>query len=239
MKALILNSGIGNRMKGYTQDDPKCMIPLLGEETLIERQLKILQNVGIREVLITTGYLADKLMAYVSTLGINMKVIYVNNDKYNETNYIYSIYLARKYLEDNIVLLHGDLVFQQEILEDMLNYGKSCMAVSSVYNIPKKDFKAVIKADRIAKIGVEFFENVVAAQPLYVLKYEQWLAWLEKICEFCEKGNCKCYAENALNPILEYSFLYPYDFRERLCQEVDSAEDLLEVRKTMECYNGS
>lgn len=234
MKALILNSGIGNRMDGYTHNFPKCMVPLAGEGTIIERQLEILEKTGIQEAIVTTGFLAEKLESYVNTLGISMKIIFVNNDKYDKTNYIYSIYMARDYLKDDIILLHGDLVFEQSILEEMLNFGQSCMAVSSVYKIPEKDFKAVIKEGKIVKIGIEFFEGVVAAQPLYVLKQKLWLEWLTKIGEFCQNGISDCYAENALNQILEDHFLYPYDFGNRLCQEIDRGEDLLEVRKAME-----
>lgn len=235
MKALILNSGIGNRMEGYTQNSPKCMVPLVGKQTIVERQLKILEKSGIKEVIVTTGFLAEMLMDYINALGISMKIIYVNNDLYDKTNYIYSIYLAKEYLKDDIVLLHGDLVFQQSILDEMLRFGKSCMATSTLCKIPEKDFKAVVKDGKIIKIGVEFFENVVAAQPLYVLKQEQWIKWLSKICEFCSEGRTNCYAEKALNQILEDKVcLYPYDFRDTLCQEVDSGEDLLEVRKAME-----
>ena len=108
--------------------------------------------------------------------------------------------------------------------------GHSCMAVSSAAPIPEKDFKAVIKNGRIEKVGVEFFEDVLAAQPLYLLKREDWQIWLDRITEFCEAGNRKCYAEKALNEVTDRLALYPCDVEELLCTEVDNPEDLNRVQ---------
>ena len=234
MKALILNSGIGSRMGEYTQDSPKCMVPLMDGQTIIEMQLKVLEAVGITEAVITTGFLAEKLKAYVHSLETTVKVSFVHNDKYDSTNYIYSMYLAGDFLQDDVILLHGDLVFTQDVLEHMLELGKSFMAVSAACEIPEKDFKAVVKDGKILQIGIDFFEDVVAAQPLYVLKSALWGAWKKKLNEFHQSGNLKCYAENALNQILNDNFLYPFDYGERLCREVDKEDDLRAVRKVLE-----
>lgn len=233
MKALILNSGIGKRMGQYTAVSPKCMVPIGGEETIIKRQLEILKVIGIREVVITTGFLAEKLEEYVLGLNLPMDISFVHNDKYDKTNYIYSMYLAKDFLEGDIILMHGDLVFDQTVLEKMLESGKSCMAVSTECELPQKDFKAVLQGEKILKIGIEFFEDAVAAQPLYVIKKDLWNKWAEKICEFYQKDTLSCYAENALNEILEINCLYTYDFGTRLCQEVDKEEDLVFVRKAL------
>ncbi|MBR6770473.1 MAG: phosphocholine cytidylyltransferase family protein [Lachnospiraceae bacterium] len=234
MKALILNSGMGSRMEKYTQDTPKCMVSLLDGKTIIERQLELLVAVGVQEAVITTGFLADKLRSFVESLETPMKVSFVHNDRYDSTNYIYSMYLAGDCLEGDILLLHGDLVFEQSILEEMLAQKQSCMAVSTACAIPEKDFKAVVREGKILKIGIEFFENVVAAQPLYMIKSELWKAWKKKMEEFYQADQLTCYAENALNEILVDYSLVPFDYGQRLCQEVDRKEDLQMVRKALE-----
>lgn len=233
MKALILNSGVGSRMGEYTRQVPKCMVRLIKEQTILERQLRMLCREGIKEAVITTGFMADRLKQHAASLGLPIRLCFVNNDRYDMTNYIYSMYLAKSDLQDDIILLHGDLVFEQRVLEDMIKCGKSCMAVSTFCALPKKDFKAVLQNGRIVRIGIEFFENAVAAQPLYVLRRELWMKWMKKIGEFYQKGELACYAENALNQILNKEILYPYDYGNRLCQEVDKEEDLLEVRKAI------
>ena len=56
MKALILNSGLGSRMGVLTSEHPKCMTEISTHETILSRQLKMIANAGIEEVVMTTGY---------------------------------------------------------------------------------------------------------------------------------------------------------------------------------------
>ena len=234
MKALILNSGMGSRMGSLTKDQPKCMTELKDGETILSRQLKLLSEAGVKDFVITTGRFAEVLKNYLKELSLPGSFRFVHNEAYAETNYIYSIALAAEELKnDDILLLHGDLVFCREALLRVMQAGHSCMAVSSALPVPEKDFKAVIRDGRIEKVGVEFFEDVLAAQPLYVLKREDWLIWLERIIAFCEAGNRKCYAEKALNEVSGEMELYPCDVEELLCSEVDDPDDLERVRELL------
>lgn len=232
MKALILNSGLGSRIDHYTQVSPKCMIEIDKNETILSRQLRLLVDAGITHVVITTGAFADKLVQYCMSLCLPLQYEFVHNARYAETNYIYSIYCARKWLEnDDIVLLHGDLVFEARLLEGMMACHDSCMAVNKDLPLPEKDFKAVVHNGFITKIGVEFFEDAVAAQPLYKLDQRTWKIWMDKICEFCEQGRTECYAEKAFNDIAVDVILKPYEYGKCLCSEIDTEEDLMMVRQ--------
>lgn len=226
MKALILNSGMGTRMGEITSVHPKCMTEINEKETILSRQLKQLVEYGIDEVVMTTGYFDDILIRYCMSLGLSIKFEFIKNDKFSETNYIYSIYCARDYLNDDIILLHGDLVFDNQVLGMVLDSEKSCMTVSSTQAIPAKDFKAVVDNGLIKKIGIEFFNNVLAAQPMYKLNSEDWKIWLDAIISFCENDNVKCYAENAFNEVSDKCCIVPVDVNNLLCSEIDCVEDL-------------
>ena len=227
MKALILNSGMGTRMGVLTSEHPKCMTEISPMETLLSRQLKQLSEEGIQDVVITTGRFEKVLVNYCESLNLPMKITYVNNPRYSETNYIYSIYLAREYLDDDILLMHGDLVMESAVMAGVLAAKGSCMTVSSTMPLPEKDFKVVLRDRKIIRVGIEYFENAISAQPLYKLQRKDWKIWLDKICEFCEAGNTGCYAEQALNEVTEKCEIRPYDVGSMLCGEVDTAEDLV------------
>lgn len=233
MKALILNSGTGSRMGKYTENRPKCMVELMEGETIIKRQFQVLKKAGIKEVVITTGPMEELLKNHVSEIAGNMSVSFVNNEKYQDTNYIYSIYLARELLDDDILLLHGDLVFDEKVLELLLGNKDSGVIVDTTIELPEKDFKAVIKEERVKAVGIEFFEDAVPLQPLYLLRKNDWKMWLGKIVEFCENDDRKCYAEKALNTILDEMILLPIDCKGDLCREVDCEEDLMAVRRSL------
>ena len=230
MRALILNSGLGSRMGDITSTHPKCMTEIDDIDTIVSRQLKLLSSVGINKVIMTTGYYDKVLKDYCNSLNLNIDIIYVNNPKYRETNYIYSIYCAKKYLDDDIVLMHGDLVYTSSILEDIINSKKSVMTISTTLPLPEKDFKSVINNNKIEKIGINYFDNAYASQPLYKINKEDFKIWLDKIIEYCENNNVKCYAENAFNEVSNMCNIYPLDVKDELCNEIDNKEDLENIK---------
>ncbi len=182
----------------------------------------------------TTGYYDEVLAAYCRSLDRSIPITFVNNPLYAETNYIYSIYCAREALRgEEIVLMHGDLVFEPSVLDDVIASEKSCMKVSSTAPLPEKDFKAVVRDGRVRAVGVEFFDDAVEAQALYHLLPDDWAVWLDKICEYCERGERKCYAEKALNEIADRCAVYPLDVENRLCAEIDTPEDLAVVSEKL------
>lgn len=232
MKALILNSGMGSRMGVLTSEHPKCMTEVSSRDTILSRQLRQIAQAGIEEVVMTTGLFDSVLVDYCRSLELPLHYTFVKNPVYADTNYIYSIYCARETLrDDDIVLMHGDLVFENSVFDAVLESDVSCMTVSSTLPLPQKDFKAVIQGGHITRVGIEFFEDALAAQPLYKLKKNDWHVWLDRIEAFCEAQNVKCYAENAFNEVSDACLVFPLDVKDQLCAEIDDPEDLAVVSK--------
>ncbi len=229
MKALILNSGLGSRMGAITSEQPKCMTEISSKETILSRQLKQIVDIGIEEVVITTGYYDTVLINYCNSLDLPLKYLFVKNSKYDKTNYIYSIYCAKDYLNDDIILMHGDLVFENEVLDRVVESNNSCMVVSSTLPLPDKDFKAQVKDGIVMKVGVDIFNEAMEAQALYKLNKSDWLLWLNKIIEFCDNNNTNVYAENALNELNGAANIIALHVENLLCSEIDNPEDLAVV----------
>lgn len=229
MKALILNSGLGSRMGVLTSEHPKCMTEITSFETILSRQLRQIADTGIEEVVITTGYYDAVLVNYCNKLNLPLHYTFVKNPIYDETNYIYSIYCAREYLDDDIILMHGDLVFENDVFDRILASKVSCMTVSSTLPLPEKDFKAKVIDGKVLAVGVDIFNEAMEAQALYHLKKDDWKVWLDKIVEFCENDNRKVYAENALNALDGAANIYALDVENLLCSEIDNPEDLAVV----------
>jgi phosphoenolpyruvate mutase len=234
MKALILNSGMGSRMGVLTSEHPKCMTEIPTNETILSRQLKQIADAGIEDVVITTGLFDSVLIQYCKSLDLPLQITYVKNPEYKDTNYIYSIYCAREYLDDDIILMHGDLVFENTVFDTVVNSKNSCMTVSTTLPLPEKDFKAVVRNNQIVSVGIDFFNEAVSAQPLYKLGKEEWKVWMDNIVKYCESDNRKCYAENAFNEVSDTCKIYPIDVKNQLCSEIDNPEDLAVVTKALQ-----
>jgi len=231
MKALILNSGRGERLRPLTDDKPKALIKI-GDKTILEYQIDNLIECGIRNIVITTGPFADKIKMHVKEKYSDLDVSYVNNSKYETTNYIYSMWLTKELIDDDIILLHGDLLFDKKLLERMINEkSENCVLVNRKIKAPEKDFKAVIENNRVVKIGVEFFgENAFFSAPLYKFSKSDFLCWLGEIKTFVKRGDVKSYAEDAFNEISDNLILRPLYFDDELCMEIDTMEDLERAR---------
>ena len=233
MKALILNSGMGSRMGVLTSEHPKCMTEISPRETILSRQLTQLAEAGVKQVVITTGLFEQVLKDYCASLDLPLEYTFVHNPDYRITNYIYSIYLAREVLDDDILLMHGDLVFENEVLDKVLASETSCMTVSTTLPLPEKDFKAVLRDGKVVKVGVNFFEDAAAAQALYRLKRDDWKKWLGEIEAFVDGGKLTVYAEEALNALDGAADIAALDVRDLLCAEVDDPQDLAVVSRRL------
>lgn len=133
MHAIILAAGMGKRLKELTRNNTKCMVKVNGV-TLIERVLRQLDKLNLSKVVLVVGYEGEKLKEYVSTLEISTPISYVNNPIYDKTNNIYSLMLAKDYLlEDDTILLESDIIFEDGVLEEMINDQRDTLALVDKY----------------------------------------------------------------------------------------------------------
>ena len=200
MKALIFNSGIGKRMGELTAHAPKSMVHLYNGETIFERQIRLLQEAGIKEVIITTGPYPEMLKEICAKPCYqNMIFHFPHNEIYDASNYIYSMYKAREYLNDDILMMHGDLVFDREILSSLIKDKRSDICLINKFKaLPEKDFKGRIVDGTLKEVSVKIFDkDCFAFQPLYKLSKATIKAWSDNVVKFVEANNINVYAENA------------------------------------------
>jgi len=226
MKAIIVAAGIGVRLHPMSSDKPKSLIEI-GGKALLDYQIDALIECNIKDIVITTGHLERKIREYVARKYPFLNVAYVYNPEYDTTNYIYSMWLARELIDDDLILIHGDLVFDEKLLVNMVNSNyENCVLVSRKAKSESKDFKAVVENNKVIKIGVEFFgENVLDSLPMYKLSRSDYLCWLQEIDKFIKNGSKGSYAEDAFNNISDKIILRPLYFNEEFGMEIDTKED--------------
>ena len=129
MQAVILAAGMGKRLKNLTCGNTKCMVSVNGV-TMIERSLRVLDRKGLSRIVVVEGYEGEKLKEYIGTLHIETPILFIHNDVYDKTNNIYSLALAKDYLcMEDTLLLESDLVFEESIIDDLLEDPRSTLAV--------------------------------------------------------------------------------------------------------------
>lgn len=226
MKAIIFNSGLGSRMGELTKKNPKCMVKLYNGETIFERQIRILSECGIKDFIVTTGPFKEQLYEVANKFK-DLSFKFVANDDYKNNNYIVSMNNANEYLDDDVLLLHGDLVFNKDLVIKLLNNkNKSVCLYNEKKELPEKDFKGRFKNNVLQEVSINIFDNdCYAFQPLYKLDKDTIFAWKEKVREFVENGNTKVYAENALNEITQKLNIIGMSYKDNYIDEIDNEDD--------------
>ena len=226
MKAMIFNSGLGNRMGDLTKEFHKSMTRLSGGETIFHRQLRLLRSAGVKDIVVTTGPFADQLTGEAKDFP-DLNFTFVHNDLYAATNYIYSMYLARHEINDDMLFLHGDLVFDKALVPDLLACEAPSAATVNFHKaLPEKDFKGRVQNGRVQEVSIHIFDaDCYAFQPLYKLDKATAQAWANQVEKFVDAGQVKCYAENAFNAVWREIPIRPLDVQGLLCAEIDNQQD--------------
>lgn len=106
MKAVILAAGRGSRMKGLTDDRPKCLVELNGRP-LLDLQVAALRGAGCNAVAVVAGYRGDLLE------GRGLSIF--TNPRWAETNMVVSLTCAASWLEAGPCLVsYGDIFYTAE-----------------------------------------------------------------------------------------------------------------------------
>ncbi|AQS07136.1 NTP transferase domain-containing protein [Clostridium beijerinckii] len=113
MKAIVLAAGRGSRLGSLTNDNPKCLTELFGK-SLIEWQVKALNEAGINEIAIVRGYKKEK---------INIKnATYFDNDIWDKTNMVMSLYKADEWLQKyECIISYSDIIYKSEVIDLLKN----------------------------------------------------------------------------------------------------------------------
>ena len=129
-KAILLAAGVGDRLQPFTQEFPKCLVPVNGVPIIVNA-LTHLSAVGVTEAVIVVGHHKEKLYERFGDTFEDMKITYIESKDFASTNNIYSLWLARDHLDEDVFLLEADVFFESALLEKMLEHESGSLAAVS------------------------------------------------------------------------------------------------------------
>jgi choline kinase len=162
MIGLVLAAGAGRRLRPYTDTLPKALVPVDGETTILDIALRNLAAVGLRDVTVVIGYAArtvlDRQRALEDTHGVTLS--FVHNDRAEEWNNAYSLWLARDAFADGALLVNGDTVHPDSVERTLLagrHPGAGIhLALDDVKSLADEEMKVTLRPDgrldRITKL---------------------------------------------------------------------------------------
>lgn len=231
MQAIILASGVGSRLKPLTDDLPKCLVDIHGK-SILERIVDSLIEHNIGDLVITTGFEEGKIRTFMEETFPNIHPQYIHNEKYNETNYIYSIWKTKDVIKGDVLTIHSDLVYEWDLLRRVMEMDKSGVLINREIPLPEKDFKARLQNGKVVEVGVNIFgEDAGFCIPIYKFLKKDWDIFMNEMDQFVRNNEVNCYAENAMNNITDAIHIHPVYYTSEFAMEIDDHEDLEKAKR--------
>jgi len=122
---MVLAAGAGRRLRPDTDALPKALLPVDGQVTILDIALRNLAAVGLRDIVIVVGYAADAIRDRVPVLERDheVRLTLVDNDRAEEWNNAYSLWLAREHFAGGALLVNGDTVHPVSVEKTLLSAG--------------------------------------------------------------------------------------------------------------------
>jgi choline kinase len=122
MKGLVLAAGPGRRLHPLTEALPKTLLLLSDGRTILDLALANLSAAGLEDVVVVTGFAAERVEEQVPELerrhGVRLELLF--NDRAEEWNNAYSLWLAREAFAEGALLVNGDTVHPGSVEETLL-----------------------------------------------------------------------------------------------------------------------
>jgi choline kinase len=145
---LVLAAGAGRRLRPYTEHLPKALVPVDGDTTILDITLGNLAAVGLTDVVVVVGYAADAVTARQKAMqdrhGVRLTL--VHNDKAEEWNNAYSLWLARDHFGRGALLVNGDTVHPVSVQKTLMSARGPgvLLAVDSIKRLADEEMKVTV-----------------------------------------------------------------------------------------------
>ncbi len=230
MRVIILAAGIGKRLKPFTTSIPKCLFKLGEDETLLSRMINIAKDNSVNEICVVTGFQHSLIEEAIS--GVK----FVHNPFYRVTNSIASMWFARDYLDDDVILINADIVFQDSLFKKVLEFDRPAFVVMDSSKVSEADYKVAVLNHKVVMMGKDLSNASGEYAGITRLSKKSASELRNKIESMILSDQIGDWYETALvSMILEDSFsLYFLDVPQCAWTEIDTADDLLEAKKIYE-----
>ena len=227
MQAVILAAGVGSRLRTLSGGKPKCLIEV-GGRPLILHQLQALADHGVGPVTCILGYQAEEVR---KVIGDRADVVI--NERYEETNSLYSLWLARDQIKGAFVLLNCDLVFDPDILDQLLEEDGNVLAYDSTSSRGREQTKVAIKQRKVVDLGKDLPAGSARGESLGMLKFdtEGATAMLQMADYLIRDGHEKAWVIEATRAVCQLVPIYVVNVAGKAWTEIDFPYDLDVARR--------
>ncbi len=234
MKVFVLVAGVGTRISRFAQGMPKCLLKV-GETSLIRQMVDRMYQHGLRDITLVTGY-----KNHLIEKELGDRVNYRHNPFFHVTNSISSLWFARDLLEGDALITNGDLYYEDNVLDMMLNEKRDVMMLADKTRIQEADYRFKLDGERIVGYGKDIPNEETDAEyvGMAVIKKSFMPRFKARLEELIARQDSNKWWEDVL-----YSFIpegTPIHYRDvggAFWAEVDYVEDYERIFRWVNQHN--
>ena len=232
--ALLLAAGTGSRLYPLTESAPKCLTIVNGM-SILERLLSNLNKHGFKRLVVVTGHLQHHIRRFLGDRVGNIKIDYIFSPLYKETNNIYSLWLARKVIQEAFLLLESDLVFDESLLDPMLYPDR--IAVAKMQSWMNGTSVTLNKSQQVKAFysnnADSFGDTKYKTVNIYSISLNSWREIVKRLDKRISEGKVNGYYETIFSEMTADGSLSfkSVSFDDNPWYEIDTHEDLAIAKK--------
>jgi choline kinase len=233
MKAIILAAGEARRLRPLTEETPKCLLKV-GENAIIDYQIANLKSAGITEVVVVTGFMAEKLERHLLDIHPDIAWTFIRSTEYQKTYPAHGLWLAKAFLTETVLYLNADVICHPDIIGGIVSSEHDSITAIQRSAWDEEEVNVILKDDSsqiaemgkyiaktlndgefigVTKIGTQFGPELISVLDMYV-EYEEF----------------KKFAADALNLTIQRGHaMHALDVTHLPAIEIDTPEDLAEA----------
>lgn len=236
MILVYLAAGRGSRLPSKYRNSPKCLVKIK-KKTIIERNKEFFKK--FKKKIIITGFKSQRINKIANDLNFEIIV----NRKFSKTNMVYSMFLAKKKIKDDVVVCYGDILFNYEVFY-LLKEKKNIIPVNTRwFNYWKKRMSKnkilidaenlILKNNIITHIGGKIHNKLPKYQYMGIIKFKK--KTFHELSVFFKKINVKTDMTNFLNTVILRKKIKFYGKKYKgFWHEIDTNNDILVSKKSKE-----
>jgi choline kinase len=232
MRGIILAAGSGRRMEGTLRGKPKCLLEL-GGKTLVRRQIDAMKAAGADEFVVVVGYEQGQVRDAIQLPGPSVR--FVENPVYMRTNTLYSLWLAREFMDDDFVYFNGDILCDYRTVEAVAGGGgRPSRLACCARRCGDEEVKVVVQSGRITEIGKHIDPAGAFGEFIGVACFRKGdNALFREVLDRCaaDESLWGSYFEYAVNMLAQEKTLECADISGLPATEIDFPKDLEAARR--------
>lgn len=240
--ALLLAAGMGSRLSPLTDSTAKCLVGLSGV-SILERLIRTLHASGFKRLVVVIGHESDSIQDYLGDRAGAIEISYVVSTCYRTTNNIYSLWLARDVIDEPVLLIESDLVFDGALLDEMLR--PDSIAVSrqlpwmngTTVTLDRRDGVSAFCLGEMSRPDATHYKTV----NIYSFTRETWRSIAERLDRYVAAKRTGDYYESVFAEMIADGSLSlsPVLFEANSWYEVDTLEDLAAAELLFPSYSAT